>query len=141
MSQTQHYGIVYPDENYLTRLATIRTVTARDRDDAYAFRVECSAPGQCSGWQECPDSHEGMDPEDEDSPAFDQFEDVMIHGALHEWMSPHGWTVPYSGCPVEGIGSWEAPDGLDMSRPGRYLLDVEWDESEAYLAVVEEITP
>lgn len=41
--------------------------------------------------------------------------------------------------PVERWTQMVDTDALDMTRPGRYLLDVDWMGEECYLAVVREV--
>lgn len=137
MSAT-HTVVVYLDNDYLTRLAAIRPVTTDDQADAYHARIECSDPIACPGWIECFGDHTGMDPEDEDSPAFDQWEDVEMHGVEHEWQSGYGWTIDYRGCPVADRDDWDVPDGIPMDRPGHYLVDVDWDDTYCHLTLIEE---
>ena len=79
-----------------------------------------------------------MDPDDETSPAFDEFEGVMIHGESHDWTWGHNWTVPCEGCPVVN-GDYDTPDGVELDGPHRYLLDTDWDDTDCYLSVVREV--
>lgn len=136
---SEHFVTVHVDAAHLDQLARFRPVTDADRADAYAATIECSDPAACDGWIECDKDHDGYDPEDETSPAYDEFEDVMIHGVPHDWH--YGWTVPYAGCPVVGschLG-WDVPEGIPMDRPGRYLVDDEWDDSLVSLTLVREV--
>lgn len=141
---SKHYMVVHEDTGYLTRLEEMgREITDEIREDAWTHSIECSDPSDCPGWQECPESHAGMDPDEEDSPAYDQYEDVEIHGVLHDWKSEYGWTVPFEGCPVvECAAFWgnDVDGKYDPNRPGRYLLDVKWDDQSVYLTVVEEVS-
>ena len=104
---------------------------AWDRWDMSA--IECSTPGGCGGWLECTLDHPGIDPYDEDSPAFDA-EEWEIHGVLHTWQG-WTWSVPFDGCPVAEWADvndlWDGVDG-----PGRYEVDADWDDTECYLTVV-----
>ena len=132
---TEHYVEVYPDEDYLRRLSEIREVTDEDREYAYSYRILCSDPEACPGWQECLEDHTGYEPED-----IDEYEDVMIHGVLHtEYVYGYGWAVPYPGCPVVG-SDCELPDGIPVDRPGKYLVGVDWDDTVCYLDLIEEVT-
>lgn len=137
----EHYAVVRLDRNYLRRLARIRRVARKDVEDGYAAFIECSDPASCPGWIECDEDHSGFDPDDENSPAYDMYDDpVMIHGVEHEWRHGHGWTVEYEGCPVERGCADLDTDAMDMTRPGRYLLDEDWDDTDCYLTVVREVT-
>lgn len=110
-----------------------------DPDSPYAWdrwhmsAIECSTPGGCGGWRECTLDHPGMDPDDEDSPAFDA-EEWEIHGVLHTWQG-WTWSVPFDGCPVQEWADvsdlWDGVDG-----PGRYEIDADWNDTECYLTVV-----
>lgn len=134
MTMTEHYVVVYPDDQYLERLAEIREVTDEDRKYAFAWGIECSDPEACPGWQECPEDHTGFEPED-----IDEYEDVMIHGVLHtEYVYGWGWAVEYPGCPLQGAAT-EIPDGVPTDRPGRYLVEPEWWDTECYLDLIEEV--
>lgn len=138
---TEHYAVVRLDRAYLRRLARLRRVTREDVEDAYSVYVECSDPASCPGWIECDGDHTGYDPDDESSPAYDMHRDtIMIHGVEHEWSDGYGWTVEYDGCPVKRWAQLVDTDALDTTRPGRYLLDVDWMDDECYLDVVREET-
>lgn len=137
-AMSEHYAVVKLDTVYLERLAAIRPVTDEDRADAWSCWIECSDPASCPGWTECPESHEGFDPEDEESPAFDEYEDVMIHGVSHNWEWGWNWTVPYEGCPVKA-SDHDTPDGVVLDGPRRYLLETEWEDEHCYLTVVREL--
>ena len=137
---SEHYAVVRQDAGWLKRLAELRPLTDDDRKGAWSCYIECSDPANCPGWMECGKEHPGMDPEDEDSPAYDgDLEDVMIHGEFHTWRSGHGWTVESDGCPVEFNGNYDTPDRVALDGPHRYLLDVDWDDDICYLSVVREI--
>ena len=128
---TDHYVEVYLDEAYRERLSEIREVT----DEDYSYRILCSDPEACSGWQECLEDHTGYEPED-----IDEYEDVMIHGVLHtEYVYGYGWAVPYPGCPVMNADC-ELPDGVPVDRPGKYLVEDEWDDIDCCLYLIEEVT-
>ena len=90
------------------------------------------------GWIECDGDHTGFDPDDETSPAYDEWEGVMIHGVPHDWHLCE-WTVPYTGCPVTDFAREQDFDGIDLSRPGRWLLDVDWDDDDCYMTVIREV--
>lgn len=135
---TEHYAVVGPDEARLAWIAERRPVTEVDREGEWAAHIECSDPSSCPGWQECQEDHEGFDPEDEDSPAYDQ-EEFEIHGEIHGWQIGWGWTLPYKGCPVvERVDSLDTGE-LDMTRPGRWLLGVDWDDTDCWISVVKEV--
>lgn len=136
---SEHYAVVHLDREFLRRLAALRRVTREDVQDAYMVTVECSDPAACPGWVECDGDHAGFDPDDETSPAYDEHEDVMIHGVLHGWQWGYGWTVDYSGCPVLGFADEQDFDGLDRTRPGRWLLDVDWEDDHCWMTVVREV--
>lgn len=138
MSDTQHHAVVCLDRKYLRSIADHRRVTRADVQDGYMVTVECSDPGACPGWIECDGDHTGFDPDDEASPAYDEWEGVMIHGVPHDWNS-WGWSVPYAGCPMTAFAREQDFDGIDRSRPGRWLLDVDWDDDECYMTVIREV--
>lgn len=101
----------------------------------YSLSIRCNG---CSGWQECDGDHTGFDPEDEDSPAFDRYEDVEIHGESHEWKWGHSWTVPYVGCVLAGNDGWQdsAYEILRTYGPGEYAIDEDWDDTDVYIMAV-----
>lgn len=137
---TDHTFVVEADQNHLDRLAKIRPVTDEDRADAWTWHVECSDPAACPGWIECAKDHPGMDPDDEDSPAFDKHdEEVEIHGVMHTWIWGYNWTVPFVGCPVAEDRDHDIPDGIPtpLARPGRYPVETEWDETDCTLMLIE----
>lgn len=110
-------------------------------EDREGFTIECADPAHCAGWIECTGDHTGYDPEDEESPAFDEWEDVEIHGVFHDWRRGYGWTVPYPGCVVaaEAVEApdelWERVDGDYLLKPGRWVVDDDWDDTSCYLTV------
>ena len=132
---TRHHIVITRDDETLAALGQHGPVCDENRRDHYMWRIECSDPASCPGWVECAEDHDGYDPEDEDSPAFDEYEGVMIHCVPHDW---HGsfWTVEYAECPV--AASWadlELPDDIDTGTDGRHLVDVEWEETCCYLTL------
>ena len=136
---SEHYAEVRIDYDYINRLRNAGVPLTSDHwDDAWACYIVCSDPEACPGWQECDKSHEGYDPEDEDSPAYGQFEDVLIHGKYHDWRMSY-WTVEYAGCPVQGNPFQETPDGIPLDRHGTYLVDDDWDDENCYLTLVKEV--
>ena len=130
-----HYVVVTRDEDGLARLAAIRPPTDQDRADYYHLAVECATPGGCGGWQECDGDHTGYDPDDEESPAYDQWDGVMIHGVEHEWQYDHVWAIPYIGCPFQEHSEIDT-SGISTDTDGRYTLDVDWDDTECYLTAL-----
>jgi hypothetical protein len=105
------------------------TITESDHwtheDPDWDFKITCWAPSTCEGWIECSGDHAGYDPEDEESPAFDEYEDVEIHGLLHEWRN--NWVVPFPGCIVDA-SEW-IDDAREIARqegPGTYWVASEW---------------
>ena len=132
-----HTFVVEPDTEYLEKLAVIRRVTDDDREDATTWLIECSDPAACPGWVECGENHDGFDPHDEDSLAYDKYEDVTIHGVPHEWRYGYMWTVDYPGCPVQGFAiDLEPPDELPRPlRPGRWEVDTDWDGDTCILTL------
>lgn len=133
---SRHILVVTPDEEYAARFPDARPYTR--------YRYECTVPGGCGGWEECcdPAGHEGFDPEDETSPAYDQHEDVEIHGVLHEWRWGYEWTVPFVGCVVKE-GGYDPPeelyqrgeDGWELPV-GRWVVEDEWHDEECYMKLV-----
>lgn len=130
-----HFIVVEVDQTYLDRLAKIRPVTEEDRADAWAWRIECSDPASCPGWIECDKDHSGMDPEEENSPAHDQYEDVSIHDVLHEWRDSC-WVIDHPGCPVQSADA-DTPHGLDQTKEGRYPVEADWDGTDCTLMLIE----
>lgn len=122
-----HYASVTVDEDHAARFP--------DHETEYLTRIECSNPAACPGWQECRSGdHAGFDPDDERSPAFDEFEDVEIHGVLHDWRRGY-WTVPFKGCPVVANFDCDIYGLPSPLRPGRWRLEVDWDDEDVYLTV------
>ena len=113
-----------------------------DDTENNGWTFECPGQPACSGWEECrdPAGHEGFDPEDEDSPAFDEYEDVEIHGVFHEWQWGYGWTVPFVGCVVDENGCdlpyelWDREQ--DRYKPGRWIVNDDWDDTDCTLILV-----
>lgn len=110
-------------------------------DDPDSYTIECPGKPACSGWIECDGDHEGYDPEEEASPAYDEWDDVEIHGVLHDYKWGHGWTVPHPGCVVADAWNVEPPGGLwdretDAYKPGRWLVDDDWDDTDVQLILV-----
>ena len=119
--------------------------------DGDGFEIECVAPDTCNGWIECGEPHavDGIDANygpygcDESAPWFDE-DEWEFHGKLHTWRHGYGWTLPYPGCVVAGSGGVEAPDDLweetvdgeHRLKPGRWLVDDDWDDTDCYLALV-----
>ena len=88
----------------------------------------------CPGWQECLEDHTGFEPED-----IDEFEDVIIHGVLHtEYLYGWGWVVEHPGCPVQESYP-EIPDGIPTDRPGKYLVEPEWWDTDCFLDLIKEV--
>lgn len=138
---TEHHAVVRLDYDYINALRARGVTLTQDHwDDAWSCYFTCSAPHNCPGWQECPESHVGMDPEDEDSPAYDQWEGITIHGQAHDWTDGHGWAVAADDCPVLSQPSLDRPDGVAPDRYGTYLLDADWDDTTCYLTVIREVT-
>lgn len=136
---TEHYLVVAPDPLYKSRIEELTEREIEEVDDYFVAGIVCSDSAACPGWKECPEDHTGYDPDDEDSPVYDEWEDVMIHGVLHtEYNTGYGWVVEYNGCPVQGA-DWEVPDDIPMDRPGKYLVDDDWEETECWLYLVKEI--
>ena len=131
---TVHHVVVKVDRDHLARLAKYWPVTD---EDAYTASVECSDPAACHGWIECDGDHDGYDVDDEDSPAFEQYDGFEIHGVWHDYNS-YGWVVDYPGCPVAGNADLYV-DGIPMDREGRYEVEDYWDDTDCYLILVKEI--
>lgn len=131
---TVHTVVVEVDQAYAARFPEL--------DTEYAWSLECSDPGACPGWVECTGDHTGSDPEDDTSPAYEQWDDVAIHGLPHDYRYGHGWTVPDPGCPVvnnTSFGSTYLPDEVDMTRAGRWEVDPDWDDTECTLTLIREL--
>lgn len=130
-----HHAVVETDEAFLTRLAKLRTVTDEDRADAFTWRVECSDPARCEGWTECAVTHENA-PDDPDETGGDQH--ITLHGVEHLWVAGWGWVARLEGCPVdERAPDCDPPEGMPLDRPGRYLVDADWDDTDLYLELVD----
>ena len=135
----KNYLTISRDYDYLSRVAKLRPTTSQDIEDCWRADIKCSVEGGCGGWQECREDHTGFDPNDEDSVAYDEFEDVMIHGVSHVWRWGYDWTVPYEGCILEH-GDFEVPDEIDKRRDGVYEVDDDWDDTDVWLTYVGEVT-
>lgn len=125
---TRHWLIVERDEAYL----------AQHPDDpdhpALTYAIECSDVAACPGWIECMEDHSGAPEDDGDD------DEVTIHGVPHTYRYGYGWVVDYPGCPVQGAAH-EGDDMVEIGRshgPGRYELDVDWDDDFMGLTVAAE---
>jgi len=102
--------------------------------------VYCLTPERCNGFEECAGDHTGMDPDDEDSPAYDRGDEFEMHGVAHEWHYGYGWTVPYNGCVVQAGWNDSLPDEIhelgEAHGPGLHLVDDDWDEGMVTLTRV-----
>lgn len=116
--------------------------------DGEGFTIECLAGNGCNGWIECRKPHMVGDLDarvgpycDDDAPWCD-FEEWEFHGVVHTWRYGWGWTVPYPGCVVAGSGVdapddlWETTDGERRLRPGRWLVDDDWDDEDCRLTLI-----
>lgn len=118
--------------------------------DGDGFTIECVAPDTCNGWIECTEAHaaDGIDATDgpyncdESAPWCDE-DEWEFHGKVHAWRYGYGWTLPYPGCVVAGSGAeppddvWETTDdGEHRLKPGRWLVDDDWDDTDCHLALV-----
>lgn len=137
---SDHYAHVHIDRDYLRRLAALRRVTREDVIDAYVVSVSCADPAGCPGWEECREDHAGYDYDDPNSPAYGEDEGVLIHGVLHDYRHGWGWVIDYPGCPVLGFAPDQDFDEIDRTRPGTYLLDVDWDDDHCYMTAVERVS-
>lgn len=136
----KHYAHVTRDRTLLRRLAQLRRVTRQDVLDYSLITVTCSNPSACEGWIKCSADHDGYDPDDPDSPAYDEWEGVMIHGKIHDWHSIYGWVTEHPGCPVIDHTPEQDFDGIDTSRDGTYLLDIDWDDTACFMTVVRRVS-
>lgn len=132
-----HVLVIEPDTAYAERFP--------DADIEYRWRIECLSPEKCGGWQECSESHEvpgvpvndGPWDSDESAPWFEQ-DYFTFHGVEHEWRSGYGWTVPFDGCVVAyNSPFYDCP--IDPLRPGRWVVDDEWDDEWMTLVAIEEL--
>lgn len=100
--------------------------------------IHCLTPAKCEGWWECSGDHTGYDPDEKDSPAYDQTEDVMIHGVLHGYQHGFGWTVPYDGCIVAASDSIHEHvyEIGQQHGAGLHLVDTEWEDTDCTLIYV-----
>lgn len=144
---TEHIIEISRDEAFLARLAEYREPDEQDRRDAYQVHIECPAPENCTGWEECNDPHTSPDGSlNADDGPYDCEEDVPwegqdefeFHGVPHEWRSGYGWTVPYQGC-IVAAQDIEVPEGIDTTRDGRWLVEDDWDDTDCYLVLVREL--
>lgn len=137
---SRHVLVVEPDAEYAARFP--------DFAPEVRWRIECPDGNGCSGWIECDGNHEGFDPEDEDSPAYDEYEDVEIHGVLHAYQWGYGWTTPLpeGQCVVgecqPGIDPpedlWQRDEQTNNLRLplGRWVVEDEWDDTNCTLLLV-----
>lgn len=117
-----------------------------DAPTEYRWGIACTNPDQCKGWQECDKAHEvdgssaadGPYDAEEDAP-WDGLDEFEFHGELHTWVDGYGWTVPYVGCVVQG-NNVECPDELYPLRPGAWIVEDDWDDTDCYLTVVREVS-
>lgn len=147
----KHFVEVRIDEGYLARLAKYRPVTEEDRQDSYGSWLICSDPDNCTGWEECRESHmvdgvsasegpyaadcECGDGADECSVPWCGEEEFVFHGKLHEWNYGYGWVTAFDGCPAQS-GYYETPDGIPMDRPGVYEVEIDWGGDEWYFTLL-----
>ncbi|MFZ2240593.1 MAG: hypothetical protein WAV90_13850 [Gordonia amarae] len=132
------HGPIHPDQHVFP-----------ERTDDHGYRIICTEPDKCTGWQECPETHahDGVEslcgPEacecDEGEPdcvtgrPWESQEDFEFHGTMHTWQNGWGWTVPYEGCVVADNGWTEPPEGWRERPIGCHELEVDWDGDECYL--------
>lgn len=113
-----------------------------DTDDgSLDVKIICLADGDCGGWQECRENHDGADEGPWDCDESDPWEgkDVFdFHGVEHTWLDGHGWTVPFVGC-VVAASDCDFPYGFSDLAPGRYEIDDEWDDTDLTLTLREPI--
>ena len=151
---TAHILIIEPDPAYVARVNMYRLrdgLPALDADEAadhMQWHTECPTPQHCTGWIECREPHEVDGESAEDGPydttegqPWDGHDEYEFHGVLHEWRSGFGWTVDYPGCVVAGnLFEVDLPDDIPRPlRPGRWLVDDDWDEIDMYLDVIREV--
>lgn len=130
----KHILVVELDEKYAARFP--------DADPSTLWRLECVNPVFCTGWIECRKDHDGYDPDEETSPAFDQYEDVLIHGEFHEWQYGYSWCVPLpdNECSLRGY-DLEPPAELwdreaENWKIGRWRVEAEIDDDCCTLLLV-----
>ena len=132
-----HILVIEPDAAYAARFP--------DAPVEYRWSIECQNPARCGGWQECHESHQidgepvndGPWESEESAPWFEE-DYYTFHGVEHEWRYGYGWTVPFDGCVVaENAGYTDCP--VEPMRPGRWLVDDEWDDTYMSLNAVEEL--
>lgn len=133
---TAHVLVIEPDTKYAKQFP--------DADPEVLWRVECSDSAKCNAWEECNTPHEveGLSAADgpyecpEEMPWFDEPE-FEFHGELHTWRQGWGWTVEFAGCSVGEFRDAELPDDLPQPvAPGRYTIDVDWDDDYCTLRYV-----
>lgn len=140
---TEHLLTIKPDETYRARVNAQREkqglppYSEADMEEDFILSITCLHPDLCAGWIECSEEHPNSDPEDDESPVYDQYDDVMMHGVPHDHHDGM-WTVPYKGCVVRG-GDWETPDDLYPLRAGEWIVEDEWEDTCVYLNVVREV--
>ncbi|MFG3340561.1 hypothetical protein [Glycomyces sp. NPDC048151] len=115
-----------------------------DAEAQHRWGITCLYPDQCKGWQECNKTHEANGvsaangPYDaEEGAPWDGLDEFEFHGQEHKWVDYHGWTVPYVGCVVQG-NDVEVPDELRPLRPGKWIVEDDWDDDLCTLTVVRE---
>lgn len=135
---TEHLLTVEVDTAYTERFPNAET--------ELNWSITCTNPDQCNGWMECDKPHEvdgvnaadGPNDSEEDAPwsGYDEFE---FHGEEHTWRECYGWTIAYKGCVVQGSLTAECPDELHPLRPGKWVVDDDWDDEICTLNVVREV--
>lgn len=106
------------------------------------WSITCINPDSCNGWSECDKDHEvdGVNAADgpydaEDGRPWAGLDEFEFHGEEHTWRSGHGWTSAYKGCVVQGTDV-DLPDELHPLRPGKWIVDDDWDDEFCELIVV-----
>ena len=131
---SRHILVIEPDAAYAARFPGSPV--------EYTSGIECPAGNGCSGWIECDKPHrvdgksaaDGPDDCDEGDPWEGQ-DEIEFHGVLHTWRCGWGWTAPYPGCVVQGT-DYEVPDDLYPLKPGRYVVEDDWDDCTCILETI-----
>lgn len=144
----RHILVVEPDEGY----------DSNDPDtwDEKKFSIICPEGNGCSGWIECTEAHE-VDGVSANSGPYDfptcpacvsdgsecqhvpwcDLEEFDFHGVLHTWDGSNGWTVPFTGCVVQG-SDVDFSDHMHLP-PGKYVVEDDWDDTEVSLELIGEL--
>lgn len=123
-------------------------------EDGYELSIECLVPGGQHGWHECCEDHtaelaaataaEHACLAALHAPACDcagdwrDGDEMILHGALHEYRDGYDWTVDFPGCALTAALADFAPDAEDIAiehGAGRWLIEDDWSEAEGPMLI------